>query len=265
MGKLEVVKSLCGKVAGSNWNVHYGWLCKRDDCEEALYGEYGSFEYLLFLLRFLLSFEELGNLRTSWETCFSKINLVYLLRFQNMPDRVFVVLEWRLNIQNDWCVQSKALESASLFRMTCYLDVLGLSHLCYVQNILVFAFLIMQFTLSLKFPQVMAENIELKMKKMKITNKLTYTSIYSHVSDNGNYFRSNWIQHIVHVFETISKCQVHTRWPQLVLNVEDCPLAIRWTLNILVSVVNISNSKSLPVGMEQKMAKFCKKMFLLPT
>ena len=223
MGKLEVVKSLCGKVAGSNWNVHYGWLCKGDDCEEALYGEYGSFEYLLFLLKFLLSFEELGNLRTSWETCFSKINLVYLLRFQNVPDRVFVVLEWRLNIENDWCVQSKALESASLFRMTCYLDVLGLSHFMLCSE---HPGLCISYNAIHPFTEVSTGNgwkYRTDNEKMKSTNKLTYTSIYSHVSDNGNYFRSNWIQDIVHVFETVSNCQVHTRWPQLVLNVEDSP------------------------------------------
>ena len=30
--KVELVQSLCYKVAWSNWNVHDGWLCKEDDC-----------------------------------------------------------------------------------------------------------------------------------------------------------------------------------------------------------------------------------------
>ena len=41
--KLELVLSFCCKVEQSNSNIHDGWLCKEDDCEEALYGEYGSF------------------------------------------------------------------------------------------------------------------------------------------------------------------------------------------------------------------------------
>ena len=49
MGNLGLVQSFCCKVAWSNLNVHYGWLCKGDDCEEALHGKYGSIEHLLFL------------------------------------------------------------------------------------------------------------------------------------------------------------------------------------------------------------------------
>ena len=35
-GKLELVQSFCFKLARSNSNVHDGWLCKGDGCEEIL-------------------------------------------------------------------------------------------------------------------------------------------------------------------------------------------------------------------------------------
>ena len=35
-GKLELAQSICRKVALSNSNVHDGWLCRGDDCEEVL-------------------------------------------------------------------------------------------------------------------------------------------------------------------------------------------------------------------------------------
>ena len=46
---LELMQSFCWQVARSNSNVHDCWLCKIDDCEEALYGEYRSFGLVLFL------------------------------------------------------------------------------------------------------------------------------------------------------------------------------------------------------------------------
>ena len=35
-GKIEVVQSFCYKVAWSSSDVHDGWLCKEDDCEEVM-------------------------------------------------------------------------------------------------------------------------------------------------------------------------------------------------------------------------------------
>ena len=35
-GKLELVQSFCCKVNWSNSNVHDGWLCKENDCEEVM-------------------------------------------------------------------------------------------------------------------------------------------------------------------------------------------------------------------------------------
>ena len=49
--KLELVLSFFWKVARSNSNVHDGWLCKDNGCEEVLYGKYGSCEHLLFLFQ----------------------------------------------------------------------------------------------------------------------------------------------------------------------------------------------------------------------
>ena len=48
-GKLQSMQSFCCQVAWSDSNVHDDWLCKEYDCEEVLYGEYGSFEHLLLL------------------------------------------------------------------------------------------------------------------------------------------------------------------------------------------------------------------------
>ena len=48
-GKLALVQSFCCKDAWSSWNAHGGWLCKEDNCEEALNGKYGSLKHLLFL------------------------------------------------------------------------------------------------------------------------------------------------------------------------------------------------------------------------
>ena len=47
--KAGIVQSVCCKVAWSNSNVHDYWLWKGSDCEKVLYGDYGSFEHLLFL------------------------------------------------------------------------------------------------------------------------------------------------------------------------------------------------------------------------
>ena len=41
--KVKLVQSACHKITWSNWNIHDGWLCKGDDCEEVFYGKYGSF------------------------------------------------------------------------------------------------------------------------------------------------------------------------------------------------------------------------------
>ena len=60
-GKLELIWWLCCKVARSNSNVRDGWVCKQDDCEEILYGEYGSFEHLLILFCFGFFLEEMGS------------------------------------------------------------------------------------------------------------------------------------------------------------------------------------------------------------
>ena len=50
MAKLELVQSFCCKVSWINSDVLDGWLCREGDCKEVLYGKYGSFEHLLFLL-----------------------------------------------------------------------------------------------------------------------------------------------------------------------------------------------------------------------
>ena len=49
-GKLELVLSFCWKVVWSSSNIREGWLCMGDDCEGVVYGRFGSFEHLLFLL-----------------------------------------------------------------------------------------------------------------------------------------------------------------------------------------------------------------------
>ena len=43
LGKLDLVQSFCWKFACSDSYVHDGWICEGYDCEEVLYGEYGSF------------------------------------------------------------------------------------------------------------------------------------------------------------------------------------------------------------------------------
>ena len=43
-------QSFCCKVVWSNSNVHDGWLCKGDDCEEVMYGKYWLLEHLFLLL-----------------------------------------------------------------------------------------------------------------------------------------------------------------------------------------------------------------------
>ena len=54
-GKLELVQSLCCKVAWSNWDVQDGWFCKGDDCEKVFkYGEYRLSEHLLFLFSLIV-------------------------------------------------------------------------------------------------------------------------------------------------------------------------------------------------------------------
>ena len=45
--KLELVHSFCWKVAWSNSNVYDSWLCKQDDCEQVLYGEYGRLSFCI--------------------------------------------------------------------------------------------------------------------------------------------------------------------------------------------------------------------------
>ena len=59
-GKLELVQSFCYKVVWNKSNTHDGWICKGDDCEVVLYGKYGLFEHLLFLLLFVCFFERGG-------------------------------------------------------------------------------------------------------------------------------------------------------------------------------------------------------------
>ena len=51
LGKLELARSSCSKMARSHQNICDGWLCKGNDCKErsCSYGEYGLFEHLLFL------------------------------------------------------------------------------------------------------------------------------------------------------------------------------------------------------------------------
>ena len=41
----------CMRQLELSWSIHDGWVCRGADCEEALYGEYESFEHLLFLFR----------------------------------------------------------------------------------------------------------------------------------------------------------------------------------------------------------------------
>ena len=47
--KLELVQSLCCKVAWTRPNFCDGWLCEGDDHKEVLYGQSGLFEHLLFV------------------------------------------------------------------------------------------------------------------------------------------------------------------------------------------------------------------------
>ena len=56
MGKIEFVQSVWCQVAWSNLNVRDGWLCRGESVNKSCkckYGEYVSFEYLLFLYSLL--------------------------------------------------------------------------------------------------------------------------------------------------------------------------------------------------------------------
>ena len=52
MGKLDAFAVILLKSVWSILGVSDGWLCKGDGCEEVPYGEYGSFEHLLFFVSF---------------------------------------------------------------------------------------------------------------------------------------------------------------------------------------------------------------------
>ena len=55
-GKVQLVQSLCCKIAWSNSNIHDGWFCKEDDCEKVLYVEWIWIVWAFALLDFLLLF-----------------------------------------------------------------------------------------------------------------------------------------------------------------------------------------------------------------
>ena len=46
----------CAVVLLKSCVKHDSWLCKGDDCEEVVYGDYGSYEHLLFLFIFIIVF-----------------------------------------------------------------------------------------------------------------------------------------------------------------------------------------------------------------
>ena len=86
--KLKLVQSFCCKVAWSNSNVHDSWLCKGDDCEEVLCGEYRSFEHLLLLFYVKIVIKTisavpaiaLNNINCKWkDECGRYFSLICLL------------------------------------------------------------------------------------------------------------------------------------------------------------------------------------------
>ena len=77
-GKVE----LCCKVTWSNSNVHDGWLCKGDDCEEALYDEErGLFEHFSSCAKYI--FNIIMCLDTSEPICF-KLNVINTTKFYSL-------------------------------------------------------------------------------------------------------------------------------------------------------------------------------------
>ena len=69
MRKLELVMSLCCKVAWSNSKVHKGWLCKGDGCEEVLWVWWIWIVWTFVLLVCLQARRFVPNWMKAWLSC----------------------------------------------------------------------------------------------------------------------------------------------------------------------------------------------------